>query len=107
MDQARTEVPTGTAGSVLDAKRIYQHFVVLMAVSLSIKNVPDGLAERLRERAARAHRSLQGELMAILEDAVYGSAPLTPSEAWERIRSWGVETSAAGVEMIRADRNAQ
>jgi plasmid stability protein len=38
-------------------------------VHLSIKNVPDALAARLRERAERNHRSLQGELMAILEGA--------------------------------------
>ena len=40
-----------------------------MPVNLSIKNVPDALAARLRERAERNHRSLQGELMAILEGA--------------------------------------
>jgi plasmid stability protein len=41
-------------------------------VSLSIKNVPEALAARLRERAARNHRSLQGELLAILEEAASG-----------------------------------
>ena len=40
-----------------------------MAVNLSIKNVPEAIAARLRERAERNHRSLQGELMAILESA--------------------------------------
>lgn len=40
-----------------------------MAVNLSVKNVPDAVATKLRERAARNHRSLQGELMAILETA--------------------------------------
>lgn len=40
-----------------------------MAVNLSIKGVPDEIAERLRERAARNHRSLQGELMAIVSQA--------------------------------------
>lgn len=40
-----------------------------MTVNLSIKDVPEGLAERLRQRAARNHRSLQGELMAIVEQA--------------------------------------
>jgi plasmid stability protein len=40
-----------------------------MAVNLSIKNVPEALAEKLRDRASRNHRSLQGELMAILEAA--------------------------------------
>jgi len=39
-------------------------------VNLSIKNVPETVAQGLRERAAQNHRSLQGELMAILEDAV-------------------------------------
>ena len=41
-----------------------------MGVSLSIKDVPEALAERLRLRAARNHRSLQRELMAIVEAAV-------------------------------------
>lgn len=40
-----------------------------MPVNLSVKNVPEALAAKLRERAARNHRSLQGELMAILEAA--------------------------------------
>jgi len=38
--------------------------------SLSIKDVPQALAEKLRQQATRHHRSLQGELMAILEAAV-------------------------------------
>ena len=38
--------------------------------NLSIKDVPDAWAEALRERAKRNHRSLQGELMAILERAL-------------------------------------
>jgi len=33
------------------------------------RGVPDEIAERLRERAARNHRSLQGELMAIVSRA--------------------------------------
>lgn len=41
-----------------------------MAVDLSIKQVSDEIAGRLRERARRHHRSLQGELKAILEVAV-------------------------------------
>lgn len=38
--------------------------------NLSIKDVPEAWAESLRQRAARNHRSLQGELMAIIERAV-------------------------------------
>lgn len=45
-----------------------------MTVSLSIKNVPDALARAVRERASRNHRSLQGELMALLMSAAHSSA---------------------------------
>ena len=38
--------------------------------NLSIKDVPEAWAESLRQLAARNHRSLQGELMAIIEQAV-------------------------------------
>lgn len=40
-----------------------------MSVNLSIKDVPVEIAQRLRERAARNHRSLQRELMVIIEEA--------------------------------------
>ena len=40
-----------------------------MPVSLSIKGVPDDLAAGLRARALANHRSLQRELMAIIEVA--------------------------------------
>ena len=42
--------------------------------TLSIKDVPEDWAEALRQRAARNHRSLQGELTAILEAAVQAGA---------------------------------
>ncbi len=42
--------------------------------NLSIKDVPEAWAESLRQRAARNHRSLQGELMAIIEQAVASGA---------------------------------
>jgi plasmid stability protein len=44
---------------------------------LSIKNAPDDVVRRLRERAARNHRSLQRELMAIIEEAVKPSRYMT------------------------------
>jgi plasmid stability protein len=73
-------------------------------VNLSIKNVPEAVARGLRERAAQNHRSLQGELMAILEDAVSGpnlgranatgaryetgaSGALSPNRLLERLRA--------------------
>ena len=38
--------------------------------NISIKDVPEQWAEALRQRAARNHRSLQGELMSLIESAV-------------------------------------
>ena len=78
-----------------------------MPVSLSIKNVPDELADRLRKRAASSHRSLQGELMAILEEAVSGRQPLSVNEVRERIREIGLESPDEAAEMIRADRDGR
>ena len=39
-------------------------------MNLSIKNVSEETVERLRERAKGNHRSMQGELLAILEGVV-------------------------------------
>lgn len=47
--------------------------------NISIKDVPEAWAEALRQRAARNHRSLQGELMALLEQAVLGDSQAVPS----------------------------
>jgi antitoxin FitA len=59
-----------------------------MTVNLSIKEVPEAMAARLRARAERNHRSLQGELMAIIEKAAaedlnrdLASAPIHTSQA--------------------------
>ena len=51
---------------------------ISMPVNLSIKNTPDAIVTKLRERAKRNHRSLQGELMAILENSVLSEGRLTP-----------------------------
>jgi plasmid stability protein len=77
-----------------------------MAVSLSIKDVPPELAQALRERAARNHRSLQGELMHILESAV-GPKPFRARELWEEIRKLGFTTPSESTAMIREDRDSR
>jgi len=63
-----------------------------MAVNLSIKDVPDDVAQRLRDRAARNHRSLQGELMAIVEQAADAEATSVPAAAAARARTRGWKT---------------
>lgn len=48
-----------------------------MPFNFSIKNVPDVLADRLRQRAGRNRRSLQKELLSILEAATNEHCPPT------------------------------
>jgi plasmid stability protein len=69
-----------------------------MPVSLSIKNVPDELAERLRQRAKRNHRSLQGELLAILEEE---ANKLTVEEVSHWVKASGLKTGSDSVQIIR------
>ena len=76
-----------------------------MPVTLSVKNVPDKLAERLRQRATRHHRSLQGELLAILEEAAQPT--ITIDELADKVRALGLRTRAESVAMIRADRDGR
>ena len=56
--------------------------------NLSIKDVPSAVAEALKLRAARNHRSLQGELMAIVTEAVQPAATAAevrvPLQGWKR-----------------------
>ena len=75
-----------------------------MPVNLSVKNVPDDLAERLRERAKRNHRSLQGELMAIL-DSVAGRPRISFEEADRRVKALGLKTDDDSMTWIREARD--
>lgn len=94
--------------------------------SLSIKNVPEAVIERLRERAERNHRSLQGELLALVSEAVMApqaagaragqrdepirSGTRTLKQLCEERRSRGIETRSdlpLAVDIIRADRDAR
>ncbi len=76
-----------------------------MAVNLSIKNAPDEVVERLRARAARHHRSLQGELLAIVEEAVRPTAQLSPDEVLAEVRRMGLSTPAEAAMIVRDDRD--
>jgi hypothetical protein len=78
-----------------------------MPVSLSIKNVPDDIAEELRRRATRHHRSLQGELLAILEETVKKERLLTPAEFLKTVRAARLKTPAEAESFVREDRDAR
>ena len=76
-----------------------------MAVSLSIKAVPDDLAEALRKRAEQNHRSLQGELMHILELAVAKPRPFRAQELAKRIKELGFTSPDEGTAIVRDARD--
>ncbi|MBV8120341.1 MAG: Arc family DNA-binding protein [Alphaproteobacteria bacterium] len=78
-----------------------------MPVNLSIKNAPDDLVVRLKERAAKNHRSLQGELLSIIEEAVRQPDQLTPRDVLAEIRRLGLRTRAEAAVMIRDDRDGR
>ena len=102
-------------------------------MTLTIKQVPEALAEKLRQRAAANHRSLQGELMAMLHQTAAATLnaqePETPSyrssktgkkqkvpvhgprmtleELWERSRRLGGESDSESAQIARELRDAR
>jgi plasmid stability protein len=75
-------------------------------MNLSIKNVPEDVVERLRGNAKRHHRSMQGEMLAILEEAV-GPRKLTLEEVRRRVRELGLRTGDDSTRWIREERDAR
>ena len=72
---------------------------------ISIKNVPEEVLVRLKEQAEKNHRSLQGELIVILEMAVKPTR-LSLEDVYSRITELGLSTDSESVEFIREDRDA-
>lgn len=69
--------------------------------NLSIKDVPEPWAEALRTRAALNHRSLQGELMAIVEQAIAATPVAAPKSAEDRNKPRIVGYDKAGYPIVR------
>jgi antitoxin FitA len=78
-----------------------------MAVSLSIKNVPETVVDRLRERAKRNRRSLQGELLDVVERAAQEPLILSARDVYERIRKLNLPKGPRSVDIIRRMRDAR
>ena len=74
--------------------------------SVSVKNVPEELMERLRARAKQHHRSLQGEMLAILEEAARPKK-LTVAEARRRLDELDFRTPDQATQWIREDRDSR
>jgi len=76
-----------------------------MGINLSIKNAPEELVDRLRKRAQANHRSLQGELLAILETATAGTEGNGIQEVLAELRRRGLKTPREAARIVRADRD--
>jgi plasmid stability protein len=77
-----------------------------MPVNLSIKDVPDDVAKALRERARQNHRSLQGEMLAIIEAATW-ERPFKAIELWEAAKAAGLSSPNESTAWIREDRDSR
>jgi plasmid stability protein len=99
-------------------------FAVAQMPNLSIKNVPAEVVGKLRERATANHRSLQGELLALVTGAVSASHGQAVDFEGRRLRHGhkSIEQIAAehlqrfrrpvtqggrSVDLIRGDRDAR
>ena len=78
-----------------------------MAVSLSIKNVPEAVVERLRARAARNRRSLQGELLDLVERAADEAPAISAREVYARIRKLNLPEGESSADLIRELRDGR
>jgi len=75
-----------------------------MALSLSIKNVPNDLVEDLRRRAAQNHRSVQGELLHILESTLR-PRPFRAATLCRQLEALDFKTPSGAAAAIRRDRD--
>ena len=78
-----------------------------MPVNLSIKNVPDEIVEQLRARAQAHHRSLQGELLTVLEETVAVPKKLSVEQILKKVRKLGLRTPREAAALIRVDREGR
>jgi len=78
-----------------------------MPVNLSIKNVPEKWVKQLRKRAIQHHRSLQGELLSLIEESVSPGPKVKPRDLWVQLRKAGLNTPSESVKTIRKDRDGR
>jgi plasmid stability protein len=65
-------------------------------VSITIKNIPDMIYSAVKKRAKKNHRSINGEILHILEE-VTAPVPVTPEESLEQARRYRRMTAGSPV----------
>jgi plasmid stability protein len=79
-----------------------------MSINLSIKNASDEVVAALKLRAQRNHRSLQGELMAIIEDAAANWLTVPEERGFLEIAAeWRTKDQAGDTDYGRRERDIQ
>ncbi len=74
-------------------------------MDISIKGVPEDQVSRLRERARANHRSLQGELRALIDEATGTPRLLTVDEVVAKVSSLGLVRRDEAPRLVREDRD--
>ena len=74
-------------------------------MDLSIKGVPEDQVSRLRERAKANHRSLQGELRALIDEATGTPRLLTVDEVVAKVSGLGLARRDEAARLVREDRD--
>jgi plasmid stability protein len=78
-----------------------------MSKTLTIKKVPDRLVKLLHRRAVDNHRSVQGELITILEDTLMEGRKLSIAEFRRENARLGFRTPSESTKIIREARDAR
>lgn len=77
--------------------------------SLTVKNIPDKVLKRLKEKAKSNHRSLQGEVLYTLEHSAMEAPRAAEGSLWEVVRKAQALGPAgkSSVPLIREDRDGR
>ena len=76
-----------------------------MPVDLSIKGLPDALVEALRRRAAQHNRTVDQEVVGILEATVTAEGEYTIDDLLADVQAMSLRSPSDSVAMIREDRD--
>lgn len=72
-------------------------------MDLSIKGVPEEQVKRLRERAKANHRSLQGELWALVAATAFAPRKLSVDEVAAKVSKLSLSRCDEAARLIRED----
>jgi len=78
-----------------------------MGVDITIKGLPGSVAQALRRRAAAHKRSLEDEVVGILEATLGNERHLTINDLLAKVQAMGLHTPSESVAILREDRDAR